>query len=63
MALGRDYFRFQALKHGDRIFYAGGTAGQRPQWNPDPDRAREDFPLFVYCLQAPNEPFDGEILV
>nr|QIQ49259.1 DASH cryptochrome [Volvox carteri f. nagariensis] len=33
----RDYFRFFALKHGNRIFFETGTSGLPLVWNPDAD--------------------------
>ncbi|KAF6262584.1 cryptochrome DASH1 [Scenedesmus sp. NREL 46B-D3] len=35
--LCRDFFRFYALKHGLRIFHAGGPAGLRLAWSADPE--------------------------
>lgn len=31
----RDFYRFFALKHGNRIFHSGGTVGAHPQWAKD----------------------------
>ncbi|KAG2435381.1 hypothetical protein HXX76_007453 [Chlamydomonas incerta] len=33
----RDFFRFFALKHGNRIFFETGTSGLPLVWNPDPE--------------------------
>jgi deoxyribodipyrimidine photo-lyase len=33
--LWRDFFRFFSLKHGDRMFYPGGTTGRKPRWSQD----------------------------
>ncbi|GIL83479.1 hypothetical protein Vretimale_11168 [Volvox reticuliferus] len=33
----RDFFRFFALKHGNRIFFETGTSGLPLAWNPDPE--------------------------
>jgi deoxyribodipyrimidine photo-lyase len=35
--LCRDFFRFYAMKHGSRIFHAGGPAGLRLPWSSDPE--------------------------
>ena len=31
----RDFFRFFCEKHGDKVFYPGGTIGRRPNWSND----------------------------
>jgi len=33
--LWRDYFRFVAMKYGNRIFHAGGLSNKTPRWKPD----------------------------
>lgn len=33
----RDFFRFFALKHGNAIFYEGGTSGLPLVWAKDPE--------------------------
>ena len=35
--LVRDFFRFFALKHGDRIFHSSGTARQQRVWDTNPN--------------------------
>ena len=36
--LWRDYFKFFAKKHGDRIFYPSGTVGKQRRWGMDPKK-------------------------
>lgn len=33
----RDYFRYVALKYGDKLFYSGGIKNEEPQWKDDVD--------------------------
>jgi len=36
----RDFYRFFAIKHGNRIFHSSGISTTRPQWAKDPEAVR-----------------------
>ena len=47
----RDYYRFFALKHGNRIFHSGGVVGAAPAWRANPDLLRRW--VARSCMHAP----------